>query len=192
MGDRHCECPAYSEAEGNRGIWFPPAMLPPDWLRADPLAKAQPRDDITWGGPSLRAPGLQRSRGKPRDLVSPRPCCLLIGCEPIPWRRRSLGITSRGSLSPRAPAPQPSGRDVKNLAPATILQPHWPRVGVLHTLPGPRQDPFSAFSLRPAPYSPHSRRRRPRAGAAHGLRRIPASHQPHDYAHLIRILRSCA
>jgi len=71
-GDRHCERPAYSEAEGNRGVWRPPAMLPPDWLRADPLAKAQPRDDITWGGPSLRAPGLQRSRGEARDLVSPR------------------------------------------------------------------------------------------------------------------------
>ncbi len=190
-GDRHCGARPTAKQRGTEGSGFPPPCCLLIGCESIPWRRRSLGMTSHGGTVIASARPTAKQRGSEGSGFPP-PCCLLIGREPIPWRGSRLGIRSRGSLSPRAPAPQQSGRDVKNLAPATILQPHWPRVGVLHTLPGARQNPFPAFSLRPAPCSAHRRRRPPRAGAAHGLRQIPASHQPRDYAHMRRIPRGCA
>ena len=99
--------------------------------QADPSAKEPPRDDITWGTVIASARPTAKRRGTEGSGFPP-PCCLLIGCEPIPWRRRSLGMTSHGG-DRHCERPAYSEAEGKRgiWFPPAMLPPDWPRADPL-------------------------------------------------------------
>jgi hypothetical protein len=143
-----------------------PAPGRPQDQQADPSAKGPPRDDT----PTLSSRARQGSCFPPQ-------CCFMRSHKQIPRRKGRLGMT----LPPCHPE--------RSEGSASSRPHHLPDGHGLHGYLSPRHGTSPALH-RHAPCS--ARRCRPRAGAAHGLRRIPASHQSRDYAHFTQVTRGCA